>query len=65
MTPSSPASSGEGPPEAGACEGASDVGQLYHNQTDDIWYECVFDPRHSVFTWAITPSTESPLDDQA
>src|SRR2546422_7668414 len=42
-------------PNPDDCRGAADVGKLHHDQERDIWYECVFDQRKNVYTWAILP----------
>jgi hypothetical protein len=51
-----------GIPDPNECRGPSDVGKVHYNETDDIWYECVYDKRRDVVTWAIVPSTDSPVD---
>ena len=45
-------------PDPNACRGKEDVGRLEHDEENDIWYECSYDSRRDVFTWAIVP----PID---
>lgn len=28
---------------------------MYHDEEQDIWYECVFDQRKKVYAWTILP----------
>lgn len=51
---------GSGPPDPGSCLGSADVGNIYHDEADDIWYERVHDTRRGVITWAIVAPTEAP-----
>ena len=46
------------PPDPDGCTGMNDVGSLHHNLAGDVWYECVFDSRRTVVTWAIIPAGE-------
>ncbi|HSL14656.1 MAG TPA: hypothetical protein VK962_00135 [Actinomycetota bacterium] len=46
------------PPDPERCRGPADLGKLHHDEEDDIWYECVFDSRRGVYTWAILPPVE-------
>lgn len=50
----------DGEPDPEACRGEGDLGKLHHNAKDDVWYEGSFDPRRSVYTWAILPPTDEP-----
>ncbi len=45
-------------PDPEECREPADVGKLHHDGDQDIWYECFFDKRKGVYTWAIVPSTE-------
>jgi hypothetical protein len=40
-------------------DSADDVGKLHHDEQRDVWYECVYDPRKRVYTWAILPPADS------
>lgn len=42
-------------PDPDECRGPTDVGKMYHDEEQDIWYECVFDQRKAVYTWTILP----------
>lgn len=44
-----------GPPDPATCAARDDVGRLHHNRSQDIWYECIFDSRRDIVTWAIIP----------
>src|SRR2546430_358281 len=46
------------PPNPTKCAGPEDVGKLHHDEELYVWYECVFDRRRSVFTWAIVPPAD-------
>lgn len=45
-------------PDQTECRGSADVGKIHHDEDADVWYECVFDPRRQVYTWAIVPRVE-------
>jgi len=42
-------------PDPDECRGPTDVGEIHHDEEQDIWYECVFDQRKAVYTWTILP----------
>jgi hypothetical protein len=42
-------------PDPDECREPADVGKIYHDAAQDIWYECVFDRRKQVYTWTILP----------
>ena len=55
------ASAGNGLPDPGECREAGDEGKLYHDFSNDIWYECIFDVRTSSRGWtALPPSDGDP-----
>jgi hypothetical protein len=45
-------------PDPNDCRGPDDVGRLQHDEHEDIWYECSYDPRRDVFVWVIVPPVE-------
>ena len=45
-------------PNPGECRSHADVGKIHHDEAEDIWYECVFDPRRRVYTWTIVPPVD-------
>jgi len=49
-------SSGPPPEEDCACD--ADIGRVHFNHRDEVWYECMRDPRTSVTTWAILPPND-------
>lgn len=49
---------GRGPPEPGGCKGYADLGKLYFDEDASIWYECVFEKRWRIFTWAALPPND-------
>jgi hypothetical protein len=42
-------------PDPDDCKQPEDLGKIFHDEENDIWYECVFDRRKKVFTWTILP----------
>ena len=42
-------------PDPADCSEQAHVGRIHHDPDEDVWYECVFDARRSVVTWAILP----------
>jgi hypothetical protein len=40
------------------CRTLDDVGSLHLNRSGRVWYECVFDARRDLITWAILPPTD-------
>ncbi len=53
----------DGPPEPASCTSADDIGRLHHNETDDVWYECVFESRRRVYTWTMLPPADDAHDE--
>lgn len=49
---------GAGPPNPEDCRQVTDIGNIYHDEVDDIWYECLHDTRRDVTTWAISPPND-------
>jgi hypothetical protein len=50
------------PPDPTRCQCDDDVGRLYHDEALDIWYECFWDSRRGVYTWAILPPDDDVSD---
>lgn len=46
-------------PDPIECRGGADVGKIHHDEEQDFWYECMFDPRRQVYTWTIVPPVEA------
>lgn len=47
-------------PDPGECRDAGDVGKVRHDPEQDLWYECIFEPRKRVYTWVILPPVDAP-----
>ena len=45
-------------PRAEDCTGEGDLGRLHHDAHRDIWYECIFDSRRSMYTWSAIPPSD-------
>ena len=45
-------------PDPEECRIPQDVGRIEHDEQNDIWYECSYDPRRDVYIWAIVPSVD-------
>ena len=45
-------------PDPDSCRGPGDVGRLEHDEENDIWYECSYDSRNDIYTWAIVPAVD-------
>lgn len=58
MTDAVVTSAGQGAPDPAACSEASDEGKLYHDLSQDVWYECMFDPRTSSRGWVALPLSD-------
>jgi hypothetical protein len=48
-------------PDPRACQGPEDVGRLEHDEENDIWYECSYDPRENTYTWMIILPVDSQI----
>ena len=45
-------------PDPRHCANDEDIGKLHHDTESDIWYECCFDTRRSIYTWSVLPPIE-------
>jgi hypothetical protein len=41
------------------CGGERDEGKLLYDEAMDVWYECRYDRRTSVYTWVILPPEDT------
>lgn len=46
-------------PSPSECQKEAHLGRFFLDEENQILYECSFDPRRGVFTWAIVPPVDS------